>query len=91
MCIRDSNYNYAYNIKIMDDELCSSQSCANCERLLKRACPIINFILLQLELYMRLSYDCSLSKQARSLAYECGEMLLAFLMRRGVYVTSSPH
>ena len=60
----------------------------NCGMLLKRACPIINFILLQLELYMRLSYDDSLSKQARSLAYECGEMLLAFLMGRKVYLNN---
>jgi len=60
----------------------------NCERLLKRTCPIIEFILLQLELYMRLSYDCSLSKQARSLAYECGEVLKALLMAREIYLNN---
>ena len=60
----------------------------NCGMLLKRACPIINFILLQLELYMRLSYDSSLSKQARSLAYECGEVLKALLMARGIFLNS---
>ena len=71
----------------MCDELCESQSCVNCERLLRRSCPLIEFVLLQLELYVRLSYDCSLSKQARSLAYESAEMLQAWLMRRGIYIT----
>jgi len=60
----------------------------NCERLLKRACPLIEFILLQYKMFLWLSYDDSLSKQARSLAYECGEMLLAFLMRRRVYLNN---
>jgi len=70
----------------MHDRVCNSESCVNCEMLLKRACPLINFILLQLELYTRLSYDCSLSKQARSLAYESAEMFLTFLMRCGIYL-----
>ena len=59
----------------------------NCEWLLKRNCPIIEFILAQLELYMRLSYDDSLSKQARLLARESAGVLRAFLMMRGVFLT----
>ena len=59
----------------------------NCERLLKRSCPLIEFILLQLELYTRLSYDGSLSDAGRRLARESAEVLRAFLMRRGVFLT----
>ena len=58
----------------------------NCERLLRRDCPIINFVLLQLELYVRLSYDDLLSDEGRRLARECGEILRQWLARRGVYI-----
>ena len=70
----------------MCDELCSSQSCVNCERLLRRDCPIINFVLLQLELYVRLSYDDLLSDEGRRLARESAETLKDFLARRGVFL-----
>jgi len=70
----------------MCDELCSSQSCVNCERLLRRSCPIINFVLLQLELYVRLSYDDLLSDEGRRLARESAETLKDFLARRGVFL-----
>ena len=58
----------------------------NCERLLRRSCPIINFVLLQLELYVRLSYDDLLSDEGRRLARESAETLKDFLARRGVFL-----
>ncbi|MCD6209476.1 MAG: hypothetical protein J7J01_01035 [Methanophagales archaeon] len=70
----------------MLDELCSAESCVNCERLLKRSCPLIEFILLQYKMLLWLSYNSSLTKQARLLVRESAEMLHAFLMRRGIYL-----
>ena len=59
----------------------------NCKRLLKRNCPLIEFVLAQYKMFLQLSYDGSLSKQARLLARESAEVLRAFLMMRGVFLT----
>ena len=58
----------------------------NCGMLLKRACPLIEFILLQYKMFLRLSYDCSLSDEGRRLARESAETLKDFLARRGVFL-----
>ena len=67
-------------------ELCSEQSCANCEMLLKRACPLIEFILLQYKMFLQLSYDSSLSDEGRRLARESAETLKDFLAGCGVFL-----
>ncbi len=71
----------------MLDELCSSQSCVNCERLLKRNCPLIEFVLAQYKMFLRLSCDDLLSPLGRRIARENVEALKAFLMRRGLFLT----
>ena len=70
----------------MHDRACNSESCVNCEMLLKRACPLIEFILLQYKMFLRLSYDSSLSDEGRRLARESAETLKDFLARRGVFL-----
>ena len=74
-------------LKIMLGEGCSSQSCVNCGMLLKRACPLIEFILLQYKMLLQLSYDGSLSDEGRRLARESAEVLKGLLMRRGIFLT----
>jgi len=59
----------------------------NCERLLKRTCPLIEFILLQYKMFLQLSYDGSLSDEGRRLARESAEVLKGLLMRRGIFLT----
>ena len=59
----------------------------NCGVLLKRACPIIEFILLQYKMFLQLSYDGSLSDEGRRLARESAEVLKGLLMRRGIFLT----
>jgi len=58
----------------------------NCERLLKRSCPLIEHILLLYRTYTVLSYDGSLTKQARLLVRESAEMARSFLMMRGIFI-----
>ena len=55
--------------------------------LLKRACPLIEFILLQYKMFLQLSYDGSLSDEGRRLARESAEVLKGLLMRRGIFLT----
>jgi len=59
----------------------------NCGMLLKRTCPLIEFILLQYKMFLQISYDSSLSDAGRRLARESAEVLRAFLMMRGVFLT----
>ena len=59
----------------------------NCGMLLKRACPLIEFILLQYKMFLQLSYDGSLSDEGRRLARESAEVLKGLLMRRGIFLT----
>ena len=55
--------------------------------LLKRTCPLIEFILLQYKMFLQLSYDGSLSDEGRRLARESAEALKGLLMRRGIFLT----
>jgi len=59
----------------------------NCGMLLKRTCPLIEFILLQYKMFLQLSYDGSLSDEGRRLARESAEVLKGLLMRRGIFLT----
>jgi len=59
----------------------------NCVCLLKRNCPLIEFVLAQYKMFLQLSYDSSLSDRGRRLARESAEVLRAFLMMRGVFLT----
>jgi len=58
----------------------------NCRRLIERKCPLIEFVLLQLKMYERLSCDELLSDLGRKIARETAENLKMFLWRRGVYI-----
>ena len=71
----------------MCDELCESQSCVNCERLLRRNCPLIEFVLTQYRMFLQLSCDEMLSELGRKIASESAEALRQFLMRRGIFLT----
>ena len=59
----------------------------NCERLLRRDCPLIEFVLTQYRMFLQLSCDEMLTPLGRSLAYESAEALRQFLMRRGLFLT----
>ena len=58
----------------------------NCERLLRRDCPLIEFVLAQYKMFLRLSYDDLLSELGRKIARENAESLKDFLARRGVFL-----
>ena len=58
----------------------------NCERLLRRSCPLIEFILAQYKMFLQLSYDDLLSDEGRRLARESAETLKDFLARHGVFL-----
>ena len=70
----------------MLDELCSEQTCVNCRRLIERKCPLIEFVLLQLKMYERLSCDELLSDLGRKIARETADALKGFLMMRGIFI-----
>ena len=59
----------------------------NCECLLKRNCPLIEFVLAQYKMFLQLSYDGSLSDLGRKIARESAEALKGLLMRRGIFLT----
>jgi len=59
----------------------------NCGMLLKRDCPLIEFVLLQYKMFLQLSYDGSLSDLGRKIARESAEALKGLLMRRGIFLT----
>jgi len=58
----------------------------NCERLLRRDCPLIEFILAQYKMFLQLSCDEMLSELGRKIARENAEALRDFLARRGVFL-----
>ena len=59
----------------------------NCERLLRRSCPLIEFVLTQYRMFLQLSCDDLLSEFGRKIASESAEALRQFLMRRGIFLT----